>query len=332
MDGELLVQAARAPGRRPRPRAARRRRCAAPTPARSAARPRPGPTAPRRSGRRPAATPPGPRRRRRTARRSRRPARGTRRRRGWPPPGRPGADIEPAPWRSLPCSIAVRASSHSDAESADADPSTPSPTGAPAARSSATGASPLPRIMLDDGQCAAPTPRGAQPGHLVGVRPDDVRQPHPVAHPADVGEVVDRAPAEPLQAERVLVLRLAQVGVQPDVEVLGQLRGARHQRRRDAERGAGRQRDAGHRERRAVVVRVDQPPRLGEDLVVVLDDGVRRQPAVLHRQRHRAAGGVEAHAQVAGGGDLGGDQVAGAARGARRGGRSRWCSRPARAR
>ena len=34
----------------------------------------------------------------------------------------------------------------------------------PAARSSATGASPLPRIMLDDGQCAAPTPRGAQPG------------------------------------------------------------------------------------------------------------------------------------------------------------------------
>ena len=67
------------------------------------------------------------------------------------------ADIEPAPWRSLPCSIAVRASSHSDAESADAEPSTPSPTGAPAARSSATGASPLPRIMLDDGQCAAPT-------------------------------------------------------------------------------------------------------------------------------------------------------------------------------
>ena len=67
------------------------------------------------------------------------------------------ADIEAAPCRSLPCSIAVRASSHSDAESADDDPSTPSPTGAPAARSSATGDSPLPRIMLDDGQCAAPT-------------------------------------------------------------------------------------------------------------------------------------------------------------------------------
>ena len=135
------------------------------------------------------------------------------------------ADIEPAPWRSLPCSIAVRASSHSDAESADDDPSTPSPTGAPAARSSATGASPLPRIMLDDGQCAAPTPRGAQPGDLLRRRPHDVRQPHPVAHPADVGEVVDRAAAELLQAERVLVLRLAQVGVQPDVEPLGQLRG-----------------------------------------------------------------------------------------------------------
>ena len=51
----------------------------------------------------------------------------------------------------------------------------------------------------------------------------------------------------------------------------------------------------------------------GQDLVVVLDDVVRRQPTVLDRQRHRAAGRVESHAQVPGGLDLGGQQVAGAA-------------------
>ncbi len=64
-----------------------------------------------------------------------------------------------------------------------------------------------------------PHARGAQPPHLLGVRVDQVRQPHPVAHPADVGQVLDRAPTEALEAEGVLVLRLGQVRVQPDVEV-----------------------------------------------------------------------------------------------------------------
>ena len=142
-----------------------------------------------------------------------------------------------------------------------------------------------------------------------------MRQPHPVGHPADVGQVVDRPAAERRQAERVLVLRLAQVGVQPDVEVLGASSAVRRisdVETLNGEHGASAMRVIAVGD--AVVVGLHQPLRVGQDLVVVLHDGVRRQPAVLHRQRHRAAGGVEAHAEVARGGHLGGDQVTGAAR------------------
>ena len=62
-----------------------------------------------------------------------------------------------APLRSLARSIAWRASSHRLAESADDEPSTPSPTSTPAARRSTTGAIPDDRIRLLDGQWATPT-------------------------------------------------------------------------------------------------------------------------------------------------------------------------------
>ncbi len=55
--------------------------------------------------------------------------------------------------------MALRLSIHMDAESAEAEPSTPRPTGTPAARSSATGASPTPRIWFELGQCATPVPQ-----------------------------------------------------------------------------------------------------------------------------------------------------------------------------
>ena len=51
----------------------------------------------------------------------------------------------------------------------------------------------------------------------------------------------------------------------------------------------------------------------GQDVVVVGHDVVRRQAAVLLGQRHRSAGGMEAHAEIRGGVDLGGEEVAGAA-------------------
>ena len=69
------------------------------------------------------------------------------------------ACIAPAPPRSRASSSAPRVSSHSDAQSADAEPSQPIPTGTPASRSSRTGARPAPRIWFELGQCATPVPQ-----------------------------------------------------------------------------------------------------------------------------------------------------------------------------
>ena len=63
------------------------------------------------------------------------------------------------PHRCRPSRSAPRASIHSEAQSADEDPSQPSPTGLPATRSSRTGANPPPASsMFELGQCATPTP------------------------------------------------------------------------------------------------------------------------------------------------------------------------------
>jgi hypothetical protein len=61
------------------------------------------------------------------------------------------------------------------------------------------------------------------------------------------------------------------------------------------------------------VVLRDEPFAVGEDLVVVLHDGVRRKPAVFLRQAHRPARRMEAHADLARGTDLGRDEIARAA-------------------
>ena len=110
----------------------------------------------------------------------------------------------------------------------EAEPSQPRPTGTPAARSSRTGASPAPISWLEHGQCATPVPQRAEPGDLVrGSGNTQCATQDAVGPPADVLEVLDRPAAERGEAEVVLVGVLGQVGVQPDVEPLGQLRGAR---------------------------------------------------------------------------------------------------------
>ena len=69
------------------------------------------------------------------------------------------APVEAGPRRNRPSKSALRASIHSDAESVDAEPSQPRPTGTPAARNSATGAIPPPPMsMFELGQCATPVP------------------------------------------------------------------------------------------------------------------------------------------------------------------------------
>ena len=94
-----------------------------------------------------------------------------------------------------------------------------------------------------------------------------------------------------------------------------------------AERRARGQRDPHHGPPCGVVVRGDQPLAVGEHLVVVLHHRVRRQPAVLGRDRHRAAGRVEPQPHLARRHDLGRPQVAAATRAPRTGGRCWWCSR-----
>ena len=65
-----------------------------------------------------------------------------------------------------------------------------------------------------------------------------VREPHVVAEPAELLEVLDRAAAEQLDAEALLVLGLGHVGVQADAARAGQLGRLAHQLLGDAERGA----------------------------------------------------------------------------------------------
>ncbi len=63
-----------------------------------------------------------------------------------------------------------------------------------------------------------------------------MREPHIRAQPAQILDVVNRAAAEFLQAERFLVQRFAEVGVQADAVFSG-------------ERGSTQHELAGHRER-----------------------------------------------------------------------------------
>ena len=311
MEGELLVEAGGAPGRRPRRRAGRRRRCAAPRPGRSAARPRPGRTARRRT--------------RDAVERPARPGRRTAPTDSSPiSPARPrqagaaaGGDLQGVARRhrrrrraaACPAASPSRASSHSEAESADAEPSHAEPDRRAGGPQLGDRRQPAAEDhVATTGSAPTPTPRRAQPGRPRRRSGQTQCATHDaVGHPADVLEVArpaggrtspGRTRPRPASSARWVCSRTSSRSASSAV--------ARHQRRRDAERRARRQRDPDHRASGdAVVVRAHQPLRVGEDLVVVLDDGVGRQPAVLHRQLHRAAGRVEAHAELAGRRDLG---------------------------
>ena len=156
--------------------------------------------------------------------------------------------------------------------------------------------------------------RLAEAAHLRVVQVHAVREPDVVAEPAEPLQVLDRAAAEQLDAEALLVLGLRHVRVQPHAAGAGQLGRLAHQLLRDAERGAGGERDPHHRVGRGVVVLVDRGLAGGEDRVAVLDDLVRRQPAGGAAEVHRAAARVEAQADLARRLDLDRQQVARVAR------------------
>ena len=60
-----------------------------------------------------------------------------------------------------------------------------------------------------------PGARLAEAAHLAGVEVDAVGEPHVRPEPAQILQVLDRAHAEALEAELLLVLRLGEVRVQP---------------------------------------------------------------------------------------------------------------------
>ena len=65
---------------------------------------------------------------------------------------------------------------------------------------------PAPSRAFDDGQCATPVRGLAEAAHLALVEVDAVGEPDVVAEPAELLEVLDRAHAEQLEAELLLVL------------------------------------------------------------------------------------------------------------------------------
>ena len=87
------------------------------------------------------------------------------------------APVDAAPERYRARSSAVRASSQREAESADEEPSQPRPTGAPAARSSATGAMPVPSRQVGARAMSDADPRPSEALDLGRARVDAVSHP-----------------------------------------------------------------------------------------------------------------------------------------------------------
>ena len=252
-----------------------------------------------------AARPRGRRTRPAPARRARRVGRGTPPTRGSPVRGRRGPRTtagRPAGGRGA----ARPVSSQSEAQSVEADPSHPIPTGTPASRKAFTGAMPPPPIsMFELGQWATPVPHDAHPHHLGVVRVDAVGDPRPVAAPAAVLEVLDRPAA-----------------VHSRQYVSSSGSSARWVCNRTSSRSASsavRRMSSGvteNGEHGASAIRTIAPAALSwwratasslaaRIVVVVLHDRVGRQAAVLLRQRHRAPGRVEPEAQLLRRPDLG---------------------------
>ena len=108
------------------------------------------------------------------------------------------------------------------------------------------------------------------------------------AHQTSSGEPAELArgtrPAAAVELAAVLLLldRLGEVRVQLQAEPARELRRLAHQLARDRERRARRDRDL-HRARRRRAAR-DEPLRVGEDVVELLDERVGRQAAVATRR------------------------------------------------
>ncbi len=194
-----------------------------------------------------------------------------------------------------PSAWPARSSASSELASLEAAPSTPSPTGTPAASRSRIRQMPAPSRPLEDGQWATPVPVAAslRDGGVVEVHA--VGQPDVVAEPAERVQVLDRRAAEALGAvARSSSAVSARWVCSRTPAPAGQLGRLGHQLAGDRERRAGRDADPEHRLAARVVERGRWPPAVAARISSrALDHVVGRQAACAGAEVHRAAGGVE---------------------------------------
>ena len=163
--------------------------------------------------------------------------------------------------------------------------------------------------MLEAAQWPTPTPCPPEPPDLLRIEVDAMREPGALRHPAGLLEQIDRPQPVHFQAEALLVLGLAQMGVQLAIIVLGQRGAVAHQPLVDRERRARGQRDADLRSRPGIVEQLQHALAVLEDRILVLHDDVGGKAAVLLAQVHRAARHRHAHAELARRLDLDVDRV-----------------------
>ena len=117
----------------------------------------------------------------------------------------------------------MRASSQSEAASADDEPSTPKPTGAPAARRSKIGRDARPENQVRARAVRHTDAGDAKPADLGRVGHHAMRDPRAVGAPPDPLEILDGPASEVSQGVLVVFGVLGEVGVQADVETRGKL-------------------------------------------------------------------------------------------------------------
>ena len=153
------------------------------------------------------------------------------------------------------------------------------------------------QLHVGDGAVCHACLRSCQEPQFFLVKVDAVGIPHIAAHPAKTLHIGQGAAALTLQHEILLVLRLAQVGVQPHAVLTGEDGALPQQFRRHGEGGAGSQCHAAHTAVRGVMVLLDSRHGVSHNFIHRLHHAVGRQTAILYAQIHTAAAHVEAHAQ-----------------------------------
>ena len=147
----------------------------------------------------------------------------------------------------------------------------------------------------------------AMPGeclHFITVHVDRMGKPDILSHPVHGLHVRDGTVSEFLQAESLLVLGLGQVCVQVHTVLTRQPGRLLHQFPGHAERRAGRQDNLYECPRPGVMVGLDQPLAVAQDVRLRIHHRIGRQPAFRFAQRHGTAGRLYADADLPGSRDL----------------------------